>query len=286
MLAVAKNRVDEVPSSNWEARLQLSLQKKHDRTVLDKLRHEGPLRIQRAFYPEAETCHLYILHPPGGVVGGDSLNIDVSCKKNTSTLITTPAANKFYQSNGHTAFQNQNIVVKENATMEWLPQDTILFNTSKVHSNTKIELSNDSKFLGWEIVSFGRPACKEEFTQGLFKQNYELWIGDDPILIDRVSIQNRSEVFNGLWGLQGQPVMGLMTVVNSDVEKLQQAKFLIQKMIDDVRSLSVTVMGNVLVCRCLDTNSMTIRDKFIDIWKTIRQITLDKKPCEPRIWAT
>lgn len=284
---VAEKYEETNPISSWEAHLQLGLTCKNDKTVLSTRRHKGPLTLQRPFYPEQDgTCHLYILHPPGGIVGGDSLNIDVFCEKNTSTLITTPGASKFYKSNGFTAWQKQNLIVKENANLEWLPQETILFDTAIVDSSTKVKLGKKSSFIGWEIVSFGRPACKEEFLQGMFKQSFEIWEEGEPLLIDRVTINDRAEVFNSLWGLQSQPVMGLLTVVNNDSKKLAIACLKIQQMIDDVSRLSVTITGSVLVCRCLDTNSMSIRNIFIEIWKTIRLLVLDKEPCEPRIWAT
>ena len=120
----------------------------------------------------------------------------------------------------------------------------------------------------------------------MFKQSYEIWKDNEPLLIDRVIINDRAEVFNSLWGLQTLPVMGLLTVVNNDSSKLTIACLKIQEMIDDVSRLSVTVIGSVLVCRCLDTNSMSIRNRFIEIWKIIRLLVLDKEPCEPRIWAT
>lgn len=287
MDAVAEILEETNTISCWEALLQLGLTYKNDKTVLSTRRHEGPLTLQRPFYPEQDgTCHLYILHPPGGIVGGDSLNIDVLCEENTTTLITTPGASKFYKSNGFTACQNQNLMVKEHACLEWLPQETILFDTARVDSSTRVQLSEKASFIGWEIVSFGRPACKEEFVQGMFKQSYEIWKDNEPLLIDRVIINDRAEVFNSLWGLQTLPVMGLLTVVNNDSSKLTIACLKIQEMIDDVSRLSVTVIGSVLVCRCLDTNSMSIRNRFIEIWKIIRLLVLDKEPCEPRIWAT
>ncbi len=287
MDAVAEILEEKNPISCWEALLQLGLTYKNDKTVLSTRRHEGPLTLQRPFYPEQDgTCHLYILHPPGGIVGGDSLNIDVLCEENTTTLITTPGASKFYKSNGFTACQNQNLMVKEHACLEWLPQETILFDTARVDSSTRVQLSEKASFIGWEIVSFGRPACKEEFVQGMFKQSYEIWKDNEPLLIDRVIINDRAEVFNSLWGLQTLPVMGLLTIVNNDSSKLTIACLKIQEMIDDVSRLSVTVIGSVLVCRCLDTNSMSIRNRFIEIWKIIRLLVLDKEPCEPRIWAT
>ena len=287
MAVSAQQLVHSVPLSSWEARLQLGFTYKDNKTVLSKRRHDGPLTLQRPFYPEPDgTCHLYVLHPPGGVVGGDSLNIDVTCEANTSALITTPAANKFYKSNGYTAWQNQELVIKGQACLEWLPQETILFNGSRVNSQTIVQLEKHSSFFGWEIVSFGRPACNEEFTIGLFKQSYEIWQGDEPLLIDRVTINDRAEVFASLWGLQAQPVMGLLTIVHHDVSVLENAQLLIQEMINDVSRLSVTIVESVLICRCLDTNSMSIRDTFIEIWKMTRLLTLNKQPCEPRIWAT
>lgn len=287
MSVTAEQLTSSDPVFSWEARLQLGLSYKNNKTVLNKRRHDGPLTLQRPFYPEKDgTCHLYILHPPGGIAGGDSLNIELSCNEGTSTLITTPGASKFYQSNGFTAFQHQNLLVKENACLEWLPQETILFDGARVDSTTKIQLGKQSSFMGWEIVSFGRPVCMEEFTTGMFKQSFEIWQDNEPLLMDKVNIQDRAEVFTSLWGLQAQPVMGLMTVVNDDQSALLEANTIIQSMINDTSRLSVTVMGSVLVCRCLDTNSMAIRDTFIDIWKAIRFICIHKQPCEPRIWAT
>jgi len=275
------------PIFSWEAHLRLGLVTKDNKTLLKKRRHDGPLTIQRPFYPEEDgTCHLYLLHPPGGVAGGDSLNLDVVCDENTSTLITTPGASKFYQSNGFTAWQEQNLSIKQDACFEWLPQETILFDGASVDSTTKIQLENNASFIGWEIISFGRPACSEKFTTGLFKQSYEIWRNEEPLLIDKVTIKDRAEVFSGLWGLRSQPVMGLMTVVVSNKDALQEAKAIIQEISKDNIFLSVTVMGDVLICRSLDSNSMTIRDQYIEIWKATRDVLINKQPCEPRIWAT
>lgn len=95
------------------------------KTVLHSARHIGPLTVQRPFYPEDETCHLYLLHPPGGIVGGDSLDISVQLAANSHALITMPGASKFYRSSGAQAHLNQHFYVEEQATLEWLPQDTI-----------------------------------------------------------------------------------------------------------------------------------------------------------------
>ncbi len=278
---------DLQPNSLWEAKLCLGFTANNDKTVLSKRRHVGPLTVQRPFYPENNgTCHLYILHPPGGVVGGDSLHIDVDCTSNTSVLITTPAANKFYRSAGLTAWQTQLLTVKNSATLEWLPQETILFDGCRVRSKTIVNLDENAKFFGWEIVSFGRPASKELFTQGMFKQSFEIWKCHEPLLIDRTNIHNRAEVFNSYWGLGNKPVMGIFTIVSRSTLDLLEAQSEIQDTIKHVCNLSVTLIGEMLICRCLDSNAITIRECFVEIWGRIRSKLLDKQPCAPRIWAT
>ena len=106
-----------VKQNGWEARLSLAFEWRHSRTVLAGKQHLGPLVVQKPFYPENEVCHVYIIHPPGGVVGGDILAIDITGHSRSHALITTPAANKFYRSSGPVARLAQNLEVKENACL-------------------------------------------------------------------------------------------------------------------------------------------------------------------------
>ena len=102
--------IEKFLDAEWRARLDLELSKSNNRTILSHQKHHGPLQVQKPFYPERSgTCHVYILHPPGGVVGGDHLNIYVDVNSNAHALITTPAAGKFYRSVGPVAKLEQNI---------------------------------------------------------------------------------------------------------------------------------------------------------------------------------
>ena len=242
--------------------------------------------MQKAFHPESDgTCHAYILHPPGGVVGGDSLDIELTCDAGAHALITTPAANKFYRSNGMTATQRHELKVLGTACLEWLPQETILFEGTKVNSSTKVYLEDQASFIGWEIVSVGRPACNEGFTRGSYRQSFEIWRRSEPLMIDRINLQDCSEILNAQWGLRQRPVMGLM-VVSGDEEVLEKAQDSARNLVENPGCTSVTVTGSVLLCRALDTSAMAVRNLFIDVWKVIRPVVLGKWPCEPRIWAT
>ena len=273
-------------SHGWEAQLRFGLTPKHGKTVVSRQRHRGPLTMQKPFHPESDgTCHAYILHPPGGEVGGDSLDIELTCDAGAHALITTPAANKFYRSNGMTATQRHELSVLGTACLEWLPQETILFEGTRVNSSTKVYLGDQASFIGWEIVSVGRPACNEGFTRGSYRQGFEIWKGSEPLMIDRINLQDCAEILNAQWGLRQKPVMGLM-VVSGDEEVLGKAQDSARNLVENPGRTSVTVTGSVLLCRALDTSAMAVRNLFIDIWKVIRPVVLGKRPCEPRIWAT
>ena len=123
---------DMVANKNWRAHLVLKFSGRDDKTIVSHRQYQGPLVIQKPFYPEDDVCHVYLLHPPGGVVGGDQLTLDVEVNREGHALITTPAAGKFYRSAGSLAQLKQTLVVKAKSTLEWLPQETILFSGCEV----------------------------------------------------------------------------------------------------------------------------------------------------------
>ena len=121
--------------SGWKAELKLRFSRTVNKTVLSERSQKGPLTVQRPFYPEGECCHVYVLHPPGGIVSGDQLAIAINVDENAKALITTPGASKFYRSSGEQAFQTIALSINEGATLEWLPQETIIFEGAKLVSN-------------------------------------------------------------------------------------------------------------------------------------------------------
>src|SRR6476620_11342443 len=123
-MAVEQNLASE--RAGWEAALDLEFAARGARTILARRASIGPLVVQRPFYPEGDVAHVYLVHPPGGVVGGDQLRLNVLAREGAHALITTPAATKFYRSDGRVAHQRQEIVA-DAASIEWLPQETIVF---------------------------------------------------------------------------------------------------------------------------------------------------------------
>ena len=191
-MATAPQHID----SSWCAELQLGFKRDHARTVLAHRKHVGPLVVQRPFYPEGDVCHVYLVHPPGGIVGGDRLHLNVTVGANAHALITTPAATKFYRAApGKHALLRQELQVT-GGTLEWLPQETILFREADASMATVARIDSRSRFFGWELTCYGRPASSELFNAGRARQHFELWIDDRPTLLDHLRIDGAAPTMN------------------------------------------------------------------------------------------
>jgi urease accessory protein len=159
---------------NWEAFLKLELRCGQEKTHLVPIKRYGPLTVQRPFYPEQACCHVYLLHPPGGIVGGDRLDLQVVSEENSNGLMTTPGAAKYYLSAGDTAYVTQQFEVASGAHLEFLPQENIYFPGAQVSSKTSIDVASGSRFMLWEKHCFGRPANNELFSSGQLNSKIEV----------------------------------------------------------------------------------------------------------------
>lgn len=269
--------------SAWLAQLDLIYAKRSDKTVIRQRKHVGPLAVQRPFYPEGQVCHSYILHPPGGVVGGDQLQVNVAIEHGAHALITTPASAKFYRSSGATAQQSQELNVAEGGILEWLPQDTILFDACKVNMRTRIQLARSAKFAGWEIICQGRPASGEKFVSGHCRQAFEIYREGHPLVIERAQLHGSSKMQRAKWGLAGYPVMGTMLVTGATTELLALAR----EVSAETQSLfSASLLKDVLVCRYLGWQGIEARECFSQVWTAIRHGWIGREASRPRIWDT
>ena len=269
--------------TGWLARLDLRYAPRFAKTVIRQRQHLGPLTLQRPFYPEGEVCHSYILHPPGGVVGGDRLHLSVAVEPAAHALITTPASAKFYRSAGATAQQLQQLRVADGGVLEYLPQDTILFDACRVNTVTHIELSAGARFAGWEILCQGRPASGEEFKSGQCRQVYALYRDGVPLVIERTLLQGGSALQHASWGLAGFPVLGTMLVSGATTLLLALAR---EAAANETMLFSASLLQDVLVCRYLGRQGIEARECFARVWAAIRPAWIGRQACRPRIWDT
>ncbi|RVT49354.1 urease accessory protein UreD [Rubrivivax albus] len=160
----------------WSAHLALHYRRDGGRTVAHD-RHEGPLRVLQALYPEGpDVCHHVVVHPPGGIVGGDSLVTDLQAEAGTHALVTTPGAAKFYRSAGPQAVQQARLRVDDGARLEWLPLETIAYRGCQARNEVHLDLAPGAQMIGWDVLALGLPAGGEAFDHGRFTQQLH-WPG-------------------------------------------------------------------------------------------------------------
>ena len=271
---------DEQSGHGWRAHLNLNFATRAGRTYLATRSHSGPLVVQRAFHPEGDTCHAYIVHPPGGIVGGDELHLGVSASSGSQVLLTTPAATKFYRSEQRRSTQVQRITSTD-AQMEWLPQETIFFPGSYARAETRVMLNGNSRFIGWEIPCFGLPARTQPFNSGELQLDFELWRDTTPLFVDRMRLSGTSSARTARWGLAGYEAIGTLLAYPATKEHVT----LIRDGTSKIES-AVTLVDGVLVCRALAAQAGPIKEWFVQVWQQLRPRLLGRPAVLPRIWST
>ena len=177
----------------WHASLELDYTLSAARTVAHH-RHKGPLRILQSLYPEGDAvCHNVLVHPPGGLVGGDTLEIALRAAPGTHGLVTTPGATRFYRSEGALALQRTQLTLAGNARLEWLPLETICYSGCRAENHLTLDLAPEAQVMGWDVTALGLPHAKLPFVQGFVQQHLELpgvWLergrvgAEDALLMD------------------------------------------------------------------------------------------------------
>ncbi len=264
--------------AGWRAELALRFERRGAQTVLAGRRHHGPLTVQRPFYPEGGPCHLYLLHPPGGVVGGDRLALDVSLEPGSHALLTMPGATKFYRSAGPTSRLQQHFRLGEDSVLEWLPQDSILFPGARVALESRFSLAPGARLLAWETLCLGRPVMAEAFDRGRLDSCLQLERGGVPLLHERLRLSGGE-----LAKLAGHPLLATFCAAPADAALLEQARAITDGL---PAPAGVTLLGDLLVARLLDHDNQRLQASLQRLWQALRPAVTGLAPCPPRIWAT
>lgn len=269
-------------SQGWSASLRLGFTLRGPRTVLDERRRSGPLAVQRPFYPEGDVCHAYLLHPPGGVVGGDLLDIRVRVRPGARALITTPGATKFYRSPGATARQVQHLVVDDGAALEWLPQENIFFPGADAALETRVELRGDARLALWEVQCLGRPAIGEVFARGRLDSRLAIERDGLPLLLDRLRVRPDNRARLSL--MAGLAVGGTLVMSHAGETEVEACRDLL--FANGSGYAGATLIDDLLVVRYLGNSTEQARRLFSGIWQLLRPATIGRPAVPPRIWAT
>jgi urease accessory protein len=275
------------PDSGWPAALALHFGRDGTRSVLTGRRHSGPLRVQKALYPEgAEVCHAIVVHPPGGIVPGDRLEIAVDVDAQAHAVLTTPGAGKWYRSDGRDASQQIIIKVGAGGTAEWLPQESILFDGARARLQTAVDLAPDACFVGLETLCFGRRASGEQFARGQLRLATEIRLGTQLIWRERGVIDGGSPLLTSPIGLAGHSVSSTLLLAGPDIDDATLGGARAIGPEETGAQCALTRLPHLLVGRYLGDSPEAARAWFLSLWSLLRPACVGRAAATPRIWAT
>ncbi len=276
-----------VLANSWQGNLNLVYVSDKQTTRVQNSYSRAPLKIQRPFYPEnPQICHSVILHTAGGMVGGDRLIESIEMKEHSHALITTAAATKVYRTLGELATQTVTLKLEQGACLEWLPQETIIFNQARYRQTLKVELAPDAHWLGWEITRLGRTARGEQFTTGEWRAHTEVWRGGQPLWIERQYLEGSPEMVASPQGLNKQSVVGTLLGIGLPIslETIQKMRSLWQKNQYQGQTGVTQTLGQGVLCRYRGSSTREVRHWFTEVWHLWRHSLGQLPPVQPRIW--
>jgi urease accessory protein len=272
--------------TGWDASLKLIFDSRINKTILARRQHYGPLVIQKILYPEGDNpAHGVIIHPPGGVAGGDNLQLTVQMQTESSAVLTTPGATKWYKSAGRQASQQIEMTIEDNGQLEWLPQENIVFDGADVALNTQVNLSETAVFAGWEVVCLGRQASGERWTSGRFRQKLLIKREDRLIWNESALLDPDSRVLRSMAGLHNQVVFGSFVVAagTAPAEILQSCQDI---NIDSSADYGVSALPDIFTARYIGPCAQEAKIYFEKLWHCLRPWYGKRSAVRPRIWAT
>ncbi|WP_051460206.1 urease accessory protein UreD [Pseudogulbenkiania sp. MAI-1] len=270
-------------SAGWHAALELGYAVDHGCTIPVHRRHVGPLRVQKHFIDASGVCQHIIVHPPGGIAGGDKLHIDVTLEEGADVLITSPGAAKWYDGFGRPANQSVTLTLANGARLEWLPLETILYAGADVRLESRIRLAGDACLLYGDVVCLGRPACGERFDRGQWRQLAEIERDGRLIWCEHAVLPGASPLLASPVGLAGHSVVATLVWAGPALpDELHQAALEVAT----TGRAAATQLPEVWLARFIGDSAEAAHHWLRQLRALLHPFTHGRQAQSPRIWAT
>jgi len=272
----------------WLARLDLNYTLEAERSVARYL-HQGPLRILQSLYPEGDAvCHNVLVHPPSGLVGGDTLDMQVTVGAGAHGLVTTPGATRFYRSEAGLATQQVHARLESGARLEWLPLEAIAYNGCDGLNRAVFDLAPGAEMMTWDITALGLPAADMPFVQGTFRQHLEI----PGVWLERGTINaTDTRLMNSPLGLAGQRCMATLVFAAGSAmadERVERALACARELLE-TSELRLTAGATsphkqFIVLRVLAPVTEPAMQLLRKVWAAWRQEMWALPGAVPRLW--
>jgi urease accessory protein len=277
----------------WQAHLSLAFAARAAGSFMTERRHSGPLRVQKPLYPEgAQICHAVIVHPPGGIAGGDALTINVEVGAASHAVLATPGATKWYKSNQRSARQSVTLRVHDNAHLDWLPQNNIVFDEASAELDLTLVIAASASAIGWEATQLGRQAAGERWSAGRLHATTRLMRPDGTLLwTERAILTADDPLRDAPQGLGGWPVFGTLWAIGP--ARAPQADAALDEQLAallgfdaNLRGGITRLPGGVLMIRAVARHMQALQALLAQCWSVLRP-ALHGVPAQPlRLWMT
>jgi len=256
-------------------------------TRLAHLYQSDPLRVLFPRPELAEPTTGVLVTTSGGLVGGDRLSVDVCSHRGAAGRVVGQAAEKVYRSTGEDCHIDVRLQVERDGWLEWLPQETIIFDRARLRRLTVAEVAPGSRLLAGEIVVFGRTAMGEQVNEGLVREAWDIYRDGHLVWADAVHIdQGVKATLDARSGFDGAVAFASLVYVGDDAaDRLDAARGLLPTA-DETGDLRVgaTVLGDVLVVRWLGRDAHALRAAYGMFWGQFRHTVGGYPPVMPRLW--
>lgn len=258
--------------------LRVAVKRFGTETVLDELRQVGCLKARFPRRIVSDWMDMVMLNTGGGVAGGDRLDLSFVVGEGAQATIAAQAAERFYRALEADAPSRvrTRLTVAAGAALEWLPQETILFDRSALDRRLDVDLVGDSRFLGVETIVFGRTAMGESVRHGQLRDLIRIRRDGTLLLHDAIRMDGaidaalRRPAVGG-----GAKVLATVVYVAPDaVERLDGVRAAVASM-----EAGASVWNGMLVARILGPDSAGVRQTVIAVLEALR----DSRPL-PRVW--
>ncbi|MDI9234278.1 urease accessory protein UreD [Limnohabitans lacus] len=272
----------------WHASLSLDYTQESDRSVA-RYTHKGPLRILQSLYPEGDAvCHNVLVHPPSGLVGGDTLDMTVTVGSGAHGLVTTPGATRFYRSDAGLATQQVHARVEADARLEWLPLEAIAYNGCDGLNRAVFDLAAGAEMMTWDITALGLPAADLPFVQGSFRQHMEI----PGVWLERGTISaSDNRLMNSPLGLAGQRCMATLVFAAGSAIAAERSDRALAVARDLLEASELRLMAGataphpqVIVLRVLSPVTEPAMQLLRQVWAAWRHEMWGMSGTVPRLW--
>ena len=274
----------------WQASLSLDYRLQEGRSIA-AFRHEGPLRILQSLYPQGQAiCHNVLVHPPGGLVGGDTRDIQVKVGPGAHGLITTPGATRFYRSMGELALQRTSLVLEPGARLEWLPMEALCYSGCLAENRLQMRLAPGAELIGWDVTALGLPQAGQPFVAGQLRQHLAL----EGLWLERALLKaSDSALMDSPLALAGRRCIGTVFLLSGSAVARDRREHLLDLARSTIAehalaaSAGVTAPNEqVLALRVLAPLVEPAMELMRRIWQVWRRGAWDLEAPAPRIWST